>query len=103
MKSLSPQQISHAAQCLNLFNKTALDKYADGQKYHGGNMWEKPGMAHEAYMEVVDLMFYISTIGNQIDLALKFLREGHLDKCEGMLVNMTKQAISLEQHPKEIV
>lgn len=83
-------QIKHAVSCLNLFNKTAIDKYTAGQKEHGGNMWEKSGMLQNAYQENVDQMFYLSTIGSQVDLALKFLNEGHIDKAKQLLENLTK-------------
>ena len=85
---LTQQQMMHALSCLQLFTKSSLDKYADGQKTHGGNMWEKPGMIHNAYMEIIDQMYYISTIGQQVDLALKLLDEGHIDKCKQILANL---------------
>lgn len=85
---MDSQQIEHASQCLELFNKTAINKYSNGQKKYGTNMWEQPGMAKEAYMEVVDSMFYLSTIIQQIELASKFLNEGHIDKCKALLNNL---------------
>jgi hypothetical protein len=88
-ENLTKAQITHAVQCLNLFNKTALDKYHKGQIHWGGNMWEKPSMLTQAYEEVIDQMFYISTIANQVDLALKFLNEGHIDKAKNILANLT--------------
>jgi hypothetical protein len=42
-------------------------KYEAGQREHGGNLWEKPGMLEQAIAEVLDLAVYLYTLKEQRD------------------------------------
>ncbi len=40
-------------------------KYLKGQKEHGGNLWQKPGLLDEAINEALDLVVYLYTLRGQ--------------------------------------
>lgn len=42
-------------------------KYTQGQREHGGNLWQKPGMIDEAIKEAIDLVVYLYTLKEQIE------------------------------------
>ncbi len=88
---MNKEQTLHAASCLDLFNEEAALKYSMGQKEHGGNMWEKPGMLRNAYMECIDFMFYTSVIGQQVDAAKEALENGDMMTCWEILEGLTSK------------
>lgn len=82
---MDTKQTQHAIACLNLFVDEGMKKYAKGQVEHGGNMWEKPGMLHNSYMELIDMLFYISSVGTQIQMARDFLEYKQVDQAKKIL------------------
>ena len=64
-------------------------KYAKGQREHGGNCWEKPGMLAHALDEASDLTVYLWTLREQM-LALAH-------KCKQNAVTLDEAADEIER------
>lgn len=62
----APHQ-AHLARILGKLNADLAAKYEAGQREHGGNLWEKPGMLEQAIAEVLDLAVYLYTALEQRD------------------------------------
>lgn len=88
---MNKQQLRHAMDCLQVFNDEAFLKYSKGQKEHGGNMWQKTGMLSNAYMEIIDQLFYLSVVGQQIEAAKKAIEDGHIPLAYEILSGLIKQ------------
>lgn len=58
---------AHLRRILDAFGADARAKYAAGQREHGGNLWEKPGMLEHAIEEAIDLVVYLFTLREQIE------------------------------------
>lgn len=58
---------AHLARILNTFTQDARAKYAKGQREHGGNLWETPGILDHAIEEAIDLVVYLYTLKEQQD------------------------------------
>lgn len=60
---------ANAAHIEGIVERVSADlrtKYAAGQKEHGGNLWEKPGMIDYAIEEVLDLAVYLYTLRDDL-------------------------------------
>jgi hypothetical protein len=57
---------AHVERILTQFNADLRAKYDAGQREHGGNLWEKPGMLEHAIEEAIDLVVYLYTLREQI-------------------------------------
>jgi len=65
--SLTKKQSTHLSDiCVNI-QKRISDKYRNGQKEHGGDLWEKSGMMDNALDEVADLVTYLHTLRSQLE------------------------------------
>lgn len=64
---MTSDQQAHLQRILSEFTKDASEKYISGQKEHGGNLWEKPGMLDNAIQEVLDLAVYLYTLREQLE------------------------------------
>ncbi len=62
----APQE-AHLARILSQVTTDLRQKYESGQREHGGNLWEKPGMLEQAIAEVLDLAVYLYTLREQRD------------------------------------
>lgn len=58
---------AHLARILTQFNADARAKYEGGQREHGGNLWEKPGLLEQALAEAIDQVIYLYTLKEQRD------------------------------------
>jgi hypothetical protein len=56
---------------LNNVNRDLAEKYEAGQREHGGNIWEKPGMLEHAIEEAIDMVVYLYTLREQRDNGMK--------------------------------
>ena len=63
---LSGAQLDHVFRVLTKHSKLTVGKYEAGQREHGGNCWEKPGMLSHAIDEVSDLTVYLWTLREQM-------------------------------------
>jgi hypothetical protein len=59
-------QRAHVGRVLDAHTGIIKSKYRAGQKEHGGNCWEKPGMLAHAMDEAADLPVYLHTLWEQI-------------------------------------
>jgi hypothetical protein len=59
-------QRAHVGRVLDAHTEIIRSKYRAGQKEHGGNCWEKPGMLAHAMDEAADLPVYLHTLWEQI-------------------------------------
>ena len=57
----------HLQSIIDYLSKDLERKYRAGQREHGGNLWEKPGMLNHAIDEVVDLVVYLYTLRAQLE------------------------------------
>jgi hypothetical protein len=64
--TMSPDQENHLASLISWVAENLDDKYRAGQKEHGGNLWEKPGMLYCLKQEVWDQLSYVFTLDEQI-------------------------------------
>jgi hypothetical protein len=64
---MTPEQEAHLARVLALVNTGISEKYRAGQKEHGGNLWDKPGLLEEALKEAIDQVIYLTTLIEQRD------------------------------------
>ena len=62
---MTDEQQEHLDRILAAFHADASAKYDDGQREHGGNLWEKPGMLEHALEEAIDLVIYLYTMREQ--------------------------------------
>ena len=62
---MTKKQEQHLQRIKNSFSKEVSRKYRIGQKEHGGNLFEKPGMLDMAIEEVLDLAVYLYTLREQ--------------------------------------
>ena len=58
---------AHLQRILTRFNADARGKYEHGQREHGGNLWQKPGMLDSAIEEAIDLVVYLYTLKEQCE------------------------------------
>ena len=61
---------AHLRRILSQFNADARSKYENGQREHGGNLWEKPGLLENAIEEAIDQVVYLYTLREQRDKGL---------------------------------
>ncbi len=62
---------AHLQRILDRLDADLAAKYEAGQREHGGNLWEKPGMLEHAIEEVLDLAVYLYTLLEQRERGLK--------------------------------
>jgi hypothetical protein len=77
---LSAEQAASRDSALVRFQEMAAAKYEAGQKEHGGNLWEKPGLLDNMEEEVIDAWFYIQALKQQQNL-LNEAVSGFLNDC----------------------
>lgn len=63
--AMSAARKAHLQRVLKQFNAGARAKYENGQREHGGNLWQKPGMLEQAIDEAIDLVIYLLTLREQ--------------------------------------
>jgi hypothetical protein len=73
---LTKGQRAHVQRVTDLQTDLIREKYRKGQKEHGGNCWEKPGMLAHALEEAADLPVYLYTLQDQIAAIALALRVG---------------------------
>lgn len=66
---MTSDQCAHLNRILSQFTRDASEKYTAGQREHGGNLWEKPGMLDQAILEAIDQVIYLYTLKEQRDAA----------------------------------
>lgn len=76
-------QRAHVQRVLDAHTGLIARKYRAGQKEHGGNCWEKPGMLAHAMDEAADLPVYLHTLQEQLEVIALMLREGLYSGEEG--------------------
>jgi hypothetical protein len=64
---MTQEQQAHLDRMIDGFTTALANKYAAGQREHGGNVWMKRGMLREAKAEVMDLWVYLDTLEQQIE------------------------------------
>ena len=62
---------AHLSRIINQFTRDVSEKYDAGQREHGGNLWEKPGMIEHALEEAIDMVVYLYTLKEQRDRGMK--------------------------------
>jgi hypothetical protein len=77
---LTAEQAASRDSALVRFQEMAASKYEAGQKEHGGNLWEKPGLLDNMEEEVIDAWFYIQALKQQQNL-LNEAVTGFLNDC----------------------
>jgi hypothetical protein len=65
--ALTDAQQAHIDRIVAEFDQQVRAKYAAGQREHGGNIWQKPGMLQHAKEEVLDLWVYLCTLEQQME------------------------------------
>jgi hypothetical protein len=75
-------QRAHLARVLEDHSGLIQRKYKAGQKEHGGNCWEKPGMLAHAMDEAADLPVYLHTLAEQMTALIAKLRDGRVTRDE---------------------
>jgi hypothetical protein len=64
-EELAPENRAHLDRLLTRIGNDLSQKYRNGQREHGGNLWEKPGMLECAIEEALDLLTYLYTLLEQ--------------------------------------
>jgi hypothetical protein len=64
---MTPEQDAHLLRIQDHVVSKLRAKYRTGQREHGGNLWEKPGLLEEALNEAIDQVIYLSTLIEQRD------------------------------------
>jgi hypothetical protein len=64
---MTEEQDAHLGRILDGLTAKISAKYKQGQKQHGGNLWEKSGLLEEALSEAIDQVIYLSTLIEQRD------------------------------------
>ena len=64
---MTKDQTKHMEASLERFQEMGAKKYKAGQKEHGGNLWQKPGMLDNMEEEVVDMWHYIQALRVQLE------------------------------------
>lgn len=67
---VTSDQCAHLQRILTSFQADATAKYVNGQREHGGNLWEKPGMLEAAIQEAIDQVIYLYTLKEQRDAVM---------------------------------
>jgi len=75
---MTPSQQYHLDGVLLYINDKITAKYTAGAKQHGGNLWEKR-LIGEVLDEVADLVVYVTTLKNQLDVVGILAEEGASD------------------------
>lgn len=65
---MTPQQEAHLQQVKEMFSLAVDLKYRNGEKEHGGNLWEKGDLLDNAIDEAIDLFVYLITLKTQRSL-----------------------------------
>lgn len=76
-------QRAHIGRVIDAQTALMRDKYRKGQKEHGGNCWEKPGMLAHAMDEAADLPVYLHTLWEQINEIACGLEDGSISGEDG--------------------
>lgn len=65
---MTQPQEAHVQRLIRLFGEAGYDKYAEGCKEHGGNLWELPDevLVELLMEEVLDLWMYAATLRERI-------------------------------------
>lgn len=75
---MTKEQRAHLGRVVDEHVERIGRKYTNGQKEHGGNCWEKPGMLAHAMDEAADLPVYLYTLAEQMRDLIYRLRSGHV-------------------------
>lgn len=63
---MTQEQYESMESALNRFQSMASAKYKEGQKEHGGNLWEKECLMDEIEKEIIDQWFYIQAVKQKL-------------------------------------
>jgi len=65
---MTNDQWNHINQIVKYFHVNALTKYENGQKEHGGNLWEKSAieLVENALDEAIDQVIYLTTLRDKL-------------------------------------
>lgn len=85
---MTPDREQHLADNLMAALNLMSSKYREGQKEHGGNMWQKSGMLHNAEQEVADLNHYLPTLRRQLQEVLTLIDSKRFDEARELLFNI---------------
>lgn len=72
---MTPEQSAHIGRVVSQHTALTNMKYAAGQREHGGNCWEKPGMLEHALAEAADLPVYLWTLREQMSALARKCRQ----------------------------
>ena len=87
---MTEDQELHAKSISENISKAVIDKYAEGQKEHGGNLWQKP-LRREISQELTDFICYWKTMDPQLASIRQLLIEIHESQIGG------RSPVSLER------
>ena len=85
MTTLDDQHRAHALRVVNAATESIFNKYAAGQRQHGGHLPHKGGLQAEAWAEAVDLIVYLSTIREQLSAIHLALQDGKVQEATSAL------------------
>lgn len=77
--------LQHLQGIIGRFVEHFTEKYLKGQKEHGGNLWEKPGMLKMLRQEHLDSIAYDDSLQYQIQSAHDYAIQGDTQSCILML------------------
>ena len=75
---MTPSHQYHLDGILMFMNAKVTEKYSKGLQQHGGKLWEKKLMP-EIIDEVADLLTYVVSLKNQLEVVAIVAEEGFLD------------------------
>lgn len=75
---MTPSHQYHLDGILLYINDKITAKYTAGAEQHGGKLWEKK-LIGEVLDEVADLVVYVTTLKNQLDVVAILAEEGASD------------------------
>ncbi len=64
---MTKEHNEHLIGILDRFNDQAIKKYTKGNEQHGGKLWLKKDLIDKSIEEVIDLLFYLFTLKDQIN------------------------------------
>lgn len=78
--SLQGAHRDHAVRIIQRLSRLTAEKYAAGQREHGGDLWKKGGLLRELEHEVVDQGVYALTLREQLATTLDWLMAGKVEE-----------------------
>jgi hypothetical protein len=73
---MTPQREAHRDLIVARHAAEMRQRYTDGQRSNGGDLFAKPGMLAQALEENIDEAFYLRTLGGQLSDLAQALRDG---------------------------